>query len=335
MRRSFLCVFQLAVFLFVSEIAQAQAVQSNLVTDLTYISPARLVDIGDGRKMNIYCIGLGAPTVIFESGLGDQIRAWAMVQPAIAKSTQACSYDRAGFGFSSPSGRAGTSENAVEDLHALLSAASLKPPYVLVGHSLGGMYVRLYADLYRSEVSGMVLVDPVSEEQGRRYAELDPTTKTLNEEYVKSIHDECIPAATTGFERGSELMKKCVGEGDTHFSGTFNAALLANLSKPERQQAVWSEWANVFSLSSDQARTAKRRYGDMPLIVLSRVPQPPEPPKMREAKIHLWLQLHDELALLSTRGINRVVPNSGHYIQFDQPNAVIDAIHEVINARAH
>jgi pimeloyl-ACP methyl ester carboxylesterase len=187
--RAILVSAALLAFATQTESAPSTAVE---VTDLAYITPHQLVDIGGGRKMNIYCVGHGSPTVIFDAGLGDQIRAWAAVGPEISKRTRACAYDRAGLGFSDPSNRAGSAENSVDDLHKLLSATSIAPPYILVGHSLGGMYVRLFADHYRSEVVGMVLVDPVSEDQGSSYSKLDPATKTQNTEYVEAIHDKCI-----------------------------------------------------------------------------------------------------------------------------------------------
>jgi pimeloyl-ACP methyl ester carboxylesterase len=308
--------------------------ESAVVSDLSYVAPARLVNVGHGRKMNILCIGNGTPTVIFDAGLGDQIRAWATVQPQIARRTRACSYDRAGLGFSDPSNRPGTSLNAVDDLHELLIAASIKPPYVLVGHSLGGMYVRLYADKYRSKVAAMVLVDPVSEEQGRRYMALDVSTKTLNDRYVEWIYRECIPAAAMGFDRMSDIFKRCVGGPDPHFSAAFNDALAENESTAAHFQAVWSEWTNVFTTSSDQVRSARRGFGRMPLVVLSRAPfglQSNETRKMRDAKNRLWMELHDDLAHLSARGVNRVIPGAGHYIQFDRPAAVVGAVFEVLD----
>ena len=88
----------------------------------------------------------------------------------------------------------------------------------------------------------------------------------------------------------------------------------------------------MFGLSSDQVRAAKRPYGDLPLIVLTRIPQPKGPQEMRDAKVRLWIELHDELAHLSARGVNRVIADSGHYIQFDKPGVVIDAIREVLRA---
>lgn len=305
-----------------------------VIADMTFIQPASLVDIGNGRRMNIYCIGHGSPTVIFEAGLGDQIRAWAMVQPAIAKVTRACSYDRAGLGFSDSSGRPGTAENAVDDLHRLLAAASIKPPYVLVGHSLGGLYMQLFADRYRSAVAGMVLVDPVSFDQGRRYDALDPAMTVENRNFVRFLHDQCIPAARKGYVGEASLFKKCVGEADPRFGAAFNHDFLANHSTSKYMQAAWSEWANVFGVSSDEVRAAKRSYGDMPLTVLSRAPfprQPHETQAMRDAKNYLWVELHDDIAALSTRGVNEIVPGAGHYIQFDKPGVVIDAIRHIID----
>lgn len=327
-------VFLVSLLAAVCPLSRAEEASGGVVTDLSYIRPAHLADIGGGRKMDILCVGRGSPTVIFEAGLGDQIRAWATVQPQIAHRARACSYDRAGLGFSDPSPRPGTSMNAVADLHRLLVVAAVKPPYVLVGHSLGGMYVRLYADKYPAEIAGMVLVDPVSEEQGRRYTALDLSTKTLNDKYVAWIRSECIPAAAKGFDKSSEIYKRCVGDPDPHFSVEFNAAFADNESTAVHFQAVWSEWANVFRTSSDEVRAARRPFGAMPLIVLSRAPtglQPNETQTMRDAKNHLWMELHDDLAHLSSRGVNRIVPGTGHYIQFDRPEAVVAAVYEVLD----
>ena len=119
--------------------------------------PGRLVDVG-GRRMHIDCTGEGSPTVILDSGLGDTFLSWRKVQPEIAKVTRVCSYDRAGLGYSDSSSQPRTSQVIAEELHALLQAASVQPPYIVVGHSMGGYDVRVYTNLYRSEVVGMVLV---------------------------------------------------------------------------------------------------------------------------------------------------------------------------------
>jgi pimeloyl-ACP methyl ester carboxylesterase len=319
----------IAMVLSVPTAVLADGAPVAIVTDMSYISPDHLVDIGRGRRMNLHCIGRGMPTVIFESGLGDQTRAWAMVQPAVGLKTRACSYDRAGLGFSDPSDRPGTSENAVDDLHLLLLAAAIKPPYILVGHSLGGMYVRFYTDRYRAEVVGLVLVDSVSEEQGPRTFALDPTTKKLNDDFVETFRTDCIPGARNGFIHDPELRAKCAGVADSHFSEAFNQAYLANHSRPEYFEAVYSEFSNVFTVSADQVRAAKQSFGDMPVIVFRHAPfarQPRETQEMRDSKNQLWIDMQDDLAKLSTRGTDQVVPGASHYIQFDNPGVVIAAI---------
>jgi pimeloyl-ACP methyl ester carboxylesterase len=128
-----------------------------------YVHPHTLVDVGSGRKMNLYCRGEGSVTVIFDSGLSDWSSIWALVQPAVATKTRACTYDRAGMGYSDASGRPSSPPNIVADLHQLLFAAGIHPPYLLVGHSLGGFNMKLYAATYPSQVVGIVLVDPAEE----------------------------------------------------------------------------------------------------------------------------------------------------------------------------
>ena len=127
-----------------------------------------LVDVG-GRRMHIDCTGQGSPAVILESGLGDSFVSWHKVQPQIANFTRVCSYDRAGLGYSDSSPLPRTSDVIAKELHALLHAAGVSPPYILVGHSMGGFDVRLYASLYRSEVVGMVLVDASHPDQENRF----------------------------------------------------------------------------------------------------------------------------------------------------------------------
>lgn len=102
-----------------------------VIDDPAYTHAQRLVTVEAGRRLNLYCTGRGAPTVVFDSGLGDGTKAWGLVQSVIAAHTRACSYDRAGLGFSDPSARPGTSANSVDGLHRLLQAAGIKPPYDL------------------------------------------------------------------------------------------------------------------------------------------------------------------------------------------------------------
>jgi pimeloyl-ACP methyl ester carboxylesterase len=125
--------------------------------------PGRLVDIG-GRRLHLNCAGQGTPTVVFEAGGGAFSIDWFLVQPTVSLTNRACSYDRARYGWSDPGPAAEMPAAVVRDLHALLEAAGEKPPYVLVGHSMGGIYVRIYERRYSSDVAGMVLIDPSHED---------------------------------------------------------------------------------------------------------------------------------------------------------------------------
>ncbi|MGZ5790408.1 MAG: alpha/beta fold hydrolase, partial [Burkholderiaceae bacterium] len=238
--------------------------------DEAYAHAQQLVDIGNGRKMNLYCIGAGSPTVVFDSGLSDWGFAWALVHPRIARLTRACVYDRAGLGYSEPSHRPGTSANMVEDLHRLLLAASIKPPYVLVGHSLGGLNVRLYADRYLHEVAGMVLVDPIHEDGMMRIDALTHGQETARYAPYAKIWRACAAAASKGYAHGSVLREKCVDAPLPQYSAALNAARQEVEMSPAFQNAQLSEAENFLNGKSfAEVRTARRQYGTMPLVVLT------------------------------------------------------------------
>jgi pimeloyl-ACP methyl ester carboxylesterase len=141
-----------------------------------YMAQSTYAALPDGRRLNLYCEGRGAPLVILDSGLGDGASSWRKVQGQIAKTTRVCAYDRAGVWRSSavaaPVGR--DTAALVADLEQLLRAAKLKGPYVLVGHSLAGYTTRLFASRHRDQVAGLVLVDPSSENQTARMAQVAP-----------------------------------------------------------------------------------------------------------------------------------------------------------------
>ena len=146
--------------------------------------PGRLVDIG-GCRLHLYCTGEGSPTVILEAGGGNPWLSWCKVQPQVASFTRVCSYDRAGLGWSDPSPRPRTAMVIAEELHALLHNAGIPGPFVLVGHSLGGMDARMFANRYPSEVAGLVLVDSSHPDQDERFP---PEAKKLA---AVSLHNSC------------------------------------------------------------------------------------------------------------------------------------------------
>jgi pimeloyl-ACP methyl ester carboxylesterase len=142
----------------------------------------KLVDIG-GRRLYIKCSGearTGSPVVVMDSGMGNTSDVWSLVQPQVAQFAFVCSYDRAGMGKSDPAPKPRTSQDIVNDLHKILAQAGISSPILLVGHSLGGMNVRLYASKYTKEVVGMVLVDSTHEDETDRMIALLPEEKRKN-----------------------------------------------------------------------------------------------------------------------------------------------------------
>jgi pimeloyl-ACP methyl ester carboxylesterase len=167
---------------------------SQWVTAEAFSKPHQLIDIG-GRKMNLYCSGQGATTVVFDGPSGEAGWNWFRVQPAVAAHTRACVFDRAGFGFSDPAKRPNTSENVVEDLHKLLAGAGIKPPYVMVGNSLGGANMQVYAYRYPSEVKGLVLVEPQHEDETSRQDKASQGNLKKIYAMVEEQNNYCLAAA--------------------------------------------------------------------------------------------------------------------------------------------
>ena len=134
-----------------------------------------MVDVG-GLSLHIHCVGEGVPIVVLDSGLGLDGSAWDDVQPEVGRFTRVCAYDRAGRGYSGPAPKPHSNRQMARELGVLLERAGQRGPYVLVGHSMGGMNVRFFASEHSDRVAGMVLVDAVGEGQLSRYWSLMPET---------------------------------------------------------------------------------------------------------------------------------------------------------------
>ena len=228
--------------------------------------------------------------------------------------------------------RASTASNIAEDLHALVAAAHVEPPYILVGHSSSGMSVRVYSDRYPDEVVGMVLVDPSHEDQWvRSWANGFGTKEELDASLAAQA--QCVEEAKRGFTTGTPAYEQCLGDGnDPHVSQAINEAQRPIWATRSWQAALLSERENVAYASAEEVRATRKDFGDMPIIVLTGAPhkKPNETQERSDRRTLLWEELHSEVAAMSTRGINVIVPNAGHYIQFDRPQVVIDAVDQAI-----
>ncbi|QJE02771.1 alpha/beta hydrolase [Massilia forsythiae] len=315
-----------------STLAMAAPVSSSTSSG-AFARPHQLVDIG-GRKMNLYCSGQGATTVVFDAPSGEAGWNWFKVQPAVARRTRACVFDRAGLGFSDSAGRPNTAENVAQDLHKLLAGADVRPPYVLVGNSLGGANVQVYAYRYPTEVKGLVLVEPQHEDETSR---LDKASRgNLKKVYamVAQQNDYCLAAAVKGFRAGSEEWNNCIGNPAQSYGPALGAAVTAATTRAAYWRVNADEW-HAIPDSDGQLRKLRRPFGDLPVIVLTRGVSPYAVPGKPQSALNKAMEdenaaIHKETAALSTRGKQRVVADAGHVIHADKPQAVVDAVLEVV-----
>ena len=293
-----------------------------------------LFDVGGGRKMNLYCSGQGPVTVVFDAPSGEAGWSWYRVQPEVAKHARACVFDRAGFGFSDAVDAPNTSESVAADLHKLLAAAGEKAPYVMVGNSLGGANVQVYAYRYPSEVKGLVLVEAQHEDETAR---LDKVTDGKVKQIYAMVEGQgkyCLAAAEKGFAKDAEARKNCIGTPLKTFGPQLGKAMLASESTPSYWRANVAEYAAI-STSDEQLRKLRRPFGDMPLVVLTRGVSPYAVPGQPQSAMNKAFEdenyaVQKEFTKLSTHSTQRVVAGAGHVIQADKPKAVVDAVLEVL-----
>jgi pimeloyl-ACP methyl ester carboxylesterase len=301
-----------------------------------YTHPQALVTIAAGRRLNLYCLGSGSPVVILDAGLGNSIMAWRKVHAELAKTTTVCAYDRAGFGFSDPGPLPRTASQLVAELEALFKAAHLPRPYVLVGHSSASLNVRLYADRHLDRVVGMVLVDPSVEFQEQRFNAVSPgneakTAKDLSDARV------CLAELRAGsLIPSTPHYSDCIDPPNPSLPDALNALQLKRELTVAFQETALSEYESLLDEGSRQVAAARRTYGSLPLIVLTAGDNfkldPDEPDASLDAERALWMIMHDELAALSARGVNRLINGARHNIQSTKPDTVIEAVMQVVAA---
>ena len=286
------------------------------IDEYRYPAPGEVVDVG-GYSMHLYCTGEGggaAPTVVMDSGLGGTVLDWHLVQPEVAQFARVCTYDRAGMGWSEPGAQPRTSQQIVEELHDLLGNAGVQGPYVLVGHSFGGTNVQLYASQYPNEVAGMVLVDSATE---------DGMLVTLTEALQGSPVTTKI-LATIGVTR---LPYTLGGETDERTA----------ISSHRKHYFAFADETSSWEESFEQRLASPLSLGDKPLIVLTAGAfQIPPDAGIPQEQIDPFLEAHSEfqadLPLHSQNSEQIIAEDSGHYIHWEQPDVVIDAIREVVDA---
>jgi pimeloyl-ACP methyl ester carboxylesterase len=301
----------LLCFLLGSALVSAQELPS---------APGTLVDVG-GYNLHLYCMGEGSPTVIIETGLTVQALSWKSAQTAMSEFTRVCTYDRAGYGWSDVGVMPRTARQITSELVTLLTNADIEAPYVLVGHSIGGTYMRYLAATQPDLVAGVVLVDA------------SPPDYFALVDTVPSVAQGLL-AESMGFEEfffGMRASGEFVGFPAPGVTEEDTETYVALAARQSFWETAYSELVSA-GHSLDQTRAAGD-LDDLPLIVLSATLPFGDTPEEAEAQ-GLWIEAQEAQAALSTQGEFLAVEDSRHYIYVDQPQVVIDAVREIVEGAA-
>lgn len=276
------------------------------------------VRLPDGRRIALRCTGQGSPTVILEAGFAGSSLGWARVQPKVAAATRVCSYDRAGYGLSDPGPMPRDGAAVARDLEKALSAGRINGPYVLVGHSAGGLYVRLFAARRPRDVAGLVLVDPsVAHQEQRLAAVFGRGAGSLDGQKARARR--CLAAA----EKGGAT------PADPGLAPCF-AKDSAQIRPASEWRTQLSELDTLWAGTSDQVDRIGEILRETPIIVLTAgqtYDAAPEP--ARTALKQVWSALHQEIVRGADDGSVRTVA-SGHMMMTEKPDAVAVAVLEMV-----
>lgn len=299
-------------------------------------APGRLVSIGTHR-LHLHCLGRG-PAVVFDAALGGSSLSWVYVQREVARFASACAYDRAGFGWSDAGPLPRTTGRILEELRALLSAAGAPKPYVLVGHSFGGLTARLYAHRYPNEVAGLVLLDPAYPEDWREPT--DALRALIQRGGVLCrygqraarlrVADAVVMLVRLGALDVARWFARTVSAGSLRRADEDILAPAAKLPKELQQVArrMWTQprffealGSQIEAICESAAELPRdQEFGDLPVTVISGERNSDAGQLSRQAR----------LAAHSRRGTHIVAQGSGHWIPLERPDVVIEAVRETI-----
>lgn len=310
------CLFLLKwVFIALVAILLAGLVYQAVATEsdrTAYPPPGQLYNV-DGHQMHITCVGEGSPTIILEAAGGHFSATWAWVQSQLADSTRVCAYDRAGYGWSEPGPEPRDAKTIAAELHTLLETAGIQAPYVIAGHSVGGIYIRVYNAQYPGEVVGMVLVDATHPDNWARQGESIETLQGA--------------AGVSAVLARFGLMRLFANSQPFDLPAEASAALRADIASSQYWDTQRADTA-AMAESLSQARAAGD-LDDLPLVVLSAVDYPEGQGQDTERA------LQEELAALSSNSLAREIPGAHHITLLTNPDyaqQVSAAILQVVEA---
>ena len=316
------------IFLLISVTFHARCETPDTALDI-YATPGERVNIGDGRRLNLRCKGSGAPTIILEAGAVADSMTWSKLQPLLATVSLTCSYDRAGYGFSSGGAGGDYIESSTKDLHALIAAAHLPTPAVFVGHSLGSDIVRDYATRFPQDIAAIVLLDPPPQK-----IEGFSATRMADEAKQRDARFAALAACETAAKENRldkpDAPKGCLRGPNPEYSDALNAAQHATKIKPAFWAAI-SGALHAGALLDTQPVSPNENHGGIPLLILQ--PDAPfgdEPPEDQKILDAVRIRTQRQIAATSSRSEIIPVAHSSHDVQMDQPDAVVAAVRKAI-----
>jgi pimeloyl-ACP methyl ester carboxylesterase len=281
--------------------------------------PGRLIDVG-GHAMHIVVAGTGTPAVVIIPGLGESSAGWQPIQHGLASDTTVCTYDRPGLGWSGPAPGRPTAAGMARDLRMLLTGAGIPPPFVLVGHSLGGLVARMFISLYPGEVAALALIDSSHPQQSWRLP------KTFLEDYLGG------KLATVALSYAQPIALR-VRTGILPYGEPVGERAVSGFSHGRRAGA--KELFAFAGICRDTAMAAKH-LGNLPLTVITASERDPSLQAGRRAQrararfYPAWAQLQDELADLSADSRHVVAANAGHHVHCDDPGLVTKVVADLV-----
>ena len=277
--------------------------------------PGKLYTV-DGRRMQLYCTGQGSPTIVLEAGLGDDSLIWGKVQPVLARDTQVCSYDRAGFGWSEPRPEVRDSNAISSELHGLLTQAGITGPIILMGHSIAGIHMRAYEARYPENVKGIVFVDgstPLQDDRmpaflrdaEKKFTDQITWDRLLTVIGVPRILGQC-SQVPPGFE-------------------TYAAWIKADSCTDGQLTTTQAEMAGVHA--SGQETVHLGPFGDLPILAFSQDPDKPMQglslsTSQAQQVSAIWNGMQEDIKKLSTRSRRIIARGSGHYVEVERAELV-------------
>jgi pimeloyl-ACP methyl ester carboxylesterase len=261
--------------------------------------PGKMVTLKPGESfphnVHVYCRGEGSPTIVLESGIGASALSWWPVQEALSRDHRTCSYDRAGYGWSAPGAASRTIDKLAGELHEALAGAGERPPFLLAGHSFGGMIAQYYAARFPGEVAGLVLIDSSHPQQPDM---LDPSPS------------------------GGKVVNPVMHVADFDKAGMPQTPSEIASFLNTRRGAIFTQIDEIKSFGESAAMLRKERVPALPMIVITRGKRAWPAGEVGDAHEALWHDLQRDLLRLSPRSEQVIATRSGHDIPTEDPSLV-------------